>query len=315
LGSDIIFITAGMGGGTGTGVAPVLAQIAHRNKALSVAVVTSPFPFEGLNRNTVARQGIKNLQEQADTLIVVPNERLLKIVDKNLSLEEAYQAADDVLRQSVQSLAELVKHDFAYVRSAMTGGLSAYLAMGRASGKDRARLGAEKALSNLLLDVTLQEARRILFYINGGTSLTLAEIDEAVGIIRQAAHSEADITFRSAVDTQLGEDVCIYLLATGYEAAVKDSKPVALPAEKQVAAAKPEEINLPEFSEPITTAAVATVKDAELPSFLRGRSKPVPQPVKEGRLETTVETPASPELPTTPAPGAKRRKSRQTKKG
>ncbi|HOJ01650.1 MAG TPA: cell division protein FtsZ, partial [Anaerolineaceae bacterium] len=190
-GSDMVFVTAGMGGGTGTGAAPIIAQIAKEVGALTIGVVTKPFTFEGVQRIQAAEVGITKLKEQADTLIVIPNDRLLQIVDKRASLEEAFSAADDVLRQGIQGISELItvpgriNLDFADVRTIMSEGGAALMAVGRGSGENRAREAAERAISSNLLDITIDGAHGILFNVTGGPDLTLFEVNEAAAIIKE----------------------------------------------------------------------------------------------------------------------------------
>lgn len=274
IGSDIVFITAGMGGGTGTGVAPVLTQIAKKVGALTIAIVTSPFAFEGLNRAKTAQDGIEKLKQHIDTLIVLPNDRLLQIVDKNVGLENAYKLADDVLRRSVQSLAELVKLDFAYVRSIMIGGGTAFLSVGRASGPDRARQAVDSALKNLLLDITIEGARNVLFSIAGGTDLALSEVNEAATIIREAAHPEANLIFRSVTDPDLQKEISVSLLATGFiNEKSGESSLTPIKVEKP-----PEKVELaaPDQAEEVAKAIdLLNPEETNLPAFLKGRSRPV----------------------------------------
>jgi len=189
-GTDMVFITAGMGGGTGTGASPIIAQIAKEVGALAIGVVTRPFTFEGAQRAQSAEGGIAKLKGQVDTLIVIPNDRLLQIVDRRSTLRDAFQIADDVLHQGVQGISELVtvpgliNLDFADVRTIMSEGGAALMAVGHASGEDRARVAAELAMTSNLLDITIDGARGILFNVTGGPDLTLFEVNEAAAIIK-----------------------------------------------------------------------------------------------------------------------------------
>jgi cell division protein FtsZ len=222
-GSDMVFVTAGLGGGTGTGGAPVVAEIARDMGALTIGVVTRPFTFEGKRRQQAAENGITNLKEQADTLIVIPNDRLLQIVDKRASLQEAFQVADDVLRQGIQGISELItvpgliNLDFADVRAIMSEGGAALMAVGRASGEDRARLAAEEAIFSQLLDITIDGARGILFNVTGGSSLTLFEVNQAAAIIKETAHPDVNLIFGAVVDPSIGEDLRVTVIATGFD--------------------------------------------------------------------------------------------------
>jgi cell division protein FtsZ len=222
-GSDMVFVTCGMGGGTGTGAAPVVARIAKEIGALTIGVVTKPFGFEGTPRNRAAEQGIERLKEHVDTLIVIPNDRLLDIVDKRASLNQALRAADEVLRQGVQGISEvitipgLINLDFADVRTIMSEGGAALMAMGMASGEGRARMAAEQAITSNLLDVTIDGARGILFNVTGGPDMSLFEVHEAASIIRQAAHPDCNVIFGSVVDDKMKDTIRITVIATGFE--------------------------------------------------------------------------------------------------
>ncbi len=222
-GADMVFIAGGMGGGTGTGAAPVVAQIAKELGALTIGVVTKPFTFEGTRRMQYAEAGIENLKSQVDTLIVIPNDRLLQIADKRASLQQAFSLADDVLRQGIQGISELItvpaliNLDFADVRTIMSEGGAALMAVGRAGGDDRARRAAELAISSGLLDVTIDGARGILFNITGGTDLSLFEVNEAAAIIKESAHPEVNLIFGAQIDENMGDEVRITVIATGFE--------------------------------------------------------------------------------------------------
>lgn len=224
-GSDMIFVTAGMGGGTGTGAAAVVAQIAHEIGALTIGVVTRPFTFEGSKRLQAAEQGIARLKEHADTLIVIPNDRLLQIVDRKAGLQESLKTADDVLRQGIQGISELItipgliNLDFADVRTIMSEGGAALMAVGTASGDDRAQKAAEQAISSQLLDITIDGARGILFNITGGPSLTLMEVNQAAAIIKETAHPDVNLIFGAVIDQNMGDEVRITVIATGFDQA------------------------------------------------------------------------------------------------
>ena len=222
-GADMVFIAGGMGGGTGTGAAPVVAQIAKELGALTIGVVTKPFTFEGHRRAQSAEAGIEALKSQVDTLIVIPNDRLLQIADKRASLQQAFSLADDVLRQGIQGISELItvpgliNLDFADVRAVMSEGGAALMAVGRAAGDDRARRAAEDAISSRLLDVTIDGARGILFNVTGGADLSLFEVNEAAGIIRESAHPEVNLIFGALIDESMGDEVRVTVIATGFE--------------------------------------------------------------------------------------------------
>jgi cell division protein FtsZ len=222
-GSDMVFITSGLGGGTGTGGAPIIAKIAKEVGALTIGVVTRPFTFEGAHRAQTSRIGIENLKEQVDTLIVIPNDRLLQIVDKKANLQESFRVADDVLRQGIQGISELItvpgliNLDFADVRTIMSEGGAALMAVGRASGEDRARQAAELAISSQLLDVTIDGARGILFNVTGGSDMTLFEVNEAAAIIKETAHPDVNLIFGAVVDPEMSDDLRVTVIATGFE--------------------------------------------------------------------------------------------------
>lgn len=222
-GADMVFIACGMGGGTGTGASPVVAQIAKELGALTIGVVTRPFTFEGNRRGQFASAGIENLKNQVDTLIVIPNDRLLQMADKRATLQQAFSLADDVLRQGIQGISELItvpaliNLDFADVRTIMSEGGAALMAVGKATGDDRARSAAEMAINSTLLDVTIDGARGILFNITGGTDLTLFEINEAAAIIKESAHPEVNLIFGAQIDESMGDECRITVIATGFE--------------------------------------------------------------------------------------------------
>ncbi|MGB9897963.1 cell division protein FtsZ, partial [Thermanaerothrix sp.] len=222
-GSDMVFVTAGLGGGTGTGAAPVVAQIAKEVGALTIGVVTRPFAFEGSKRAQAAEAGIAKLKEHADTLIVIPNDRLLQIVDKKIGIVDAFRIADDVLRQGIQGISELItvpgliNLDFADVKAIMSEGGAALMAVGHASGEDRARVAAEQAISSQLLDITIDGARGILFNITGGPNLTLFEVNQAAAIIKETAHPDCNLIFGAVIDPNMGDEIRITVIATGFD--------------------------------------------------------------------------------------------------
>ena len=222
-GSDMIFITAGMGGGTGTGASPVVAQIAREVGALTVGVVTKPFLFEGNKRRAAAEEGIANLKQHVDTLITVPNDRLLQVADKKMPLAEAFRLADDVLRQGIQGISDLItvpgliNLDFADVKTIMSSAGSALMAIGEATGDSRAMDAASIAIASPLLDIDISGARGVLFNITGGMDLTLFEVNEAADIISRAAHPEANIIFGAVQDPAFDGKVKVTVIATGFD--------------------------------------------------------------------------------------------------
>jgi cell division protein FtsZ len=221
-GSDMVFITAGSGGGTGTGAAPVVARVAREIGALTVGIVTKPFGFEGSRRAAQADEGIKELAEDVDTLIVVPNNRLLTVLDKQTSMVDAFRVADDVLRQGVQGISDLVtlpgliNLDFADVRTIMSEAGNALLGIGMGTGERRAIDAAEKAVASPLLETSMDGARSILLSITGGRDLSLWEVNEAAKAVSEAAHPEANIIFGAMVDEKLDDQVWVTVVATGY---------------------------------------------------------------------------------------------------
>ncbi len=222
-GADMVFITAGMGGGTGSGAAPVIARIARELGALTIGVVTRPFSFEGTPRMRTAEAAIERLKEHVDTLIVIPNDRLLEIVGQKATLNQALRTADDVLRQGIQGISEvitvpgLINLDFADVRTIMSEGGAALMAVGIASGESRARMAAEQAITSNLLDVTIDGARGILFNITGGADLSMFEVNEAATLIKAAAHPDCNVIFGAVIDENLKDQIRITVIATGFD--------------------------------------------------------------------------------------------------
>jgi len=223
-GADMVFITSGMGGGTGTGAAPTVAEIAKQSGALTIAVVTKPFSFEGAHRTQVANEGITRLMGKVDTLIIIPNDKLLSLCDQKTGVDSAFKLADDVLRHGVQAIAEvittpgLINLDFADVKSIMKDAGPAWMSIGRGSGQNRAVDAAKQALASPLLDVTINGSKAVLFNVVGSTSLSLFEVNEAADVIRQAVDPEANIIFGVAHDAEMDNDIRITLIATGFVA-------------------------------------------------------------------------------------------------
>jgi cell division protein FtsZ len=222
-GSDMVFVAAGAGGGTGSGAAPVVARLAREVGALTVGIVTKPFSFEGSRRSDQADKGIDELAAEVDTLIVVPNDRLLEVLDQQTSMVEAFQVADDVLRQGVQGISDLVtlpaviNLDFADVRTIMSDAGRALLGIGMAYGDERAILAAEKAISSPLLETSMEGARSILLSITGGSDLSLVEVSEAAKVVGEAAHPDANIIFGANVDEELSDQVWVTVVATRFD--------------------------------------------------------------------------------------------------
>jgi cell division protein FtsZ len=242
-GADMVFVTCGMGGGTGTGAAPVVARIARDVGALTIGVVTRPFSFEAHKRSAAAEQGINTLKEHVDTLIVIPNDRLLEIVDKKATLQQSFRTADDVLRQGIQGISELItvpgliNLDFADVKTIMSEGGAALMAVGMASGDDRAVAAAQQAITSKLLDVTIDGARGILFNVTGGSNMTLYEVNQAAALIRETAHPDVNLIFGAVIDDKMGDNIRITVIATGFDHAgtTPVRRRVQVPAQQPVA--------------------------------------------------------------------------------
>jgi cell division protein FtsZ len=221
--SDMVFITAGMGGGTGSGAAPVIAEIARDMGALTIGVVTKPFTWEGARRRLNAEKSAELLRDKVDTLITIPNDRLKEVVSAETSIVDAFRVVDDVLRQGVQGISDLItvpgliNLDFADVRAVMRSAGSALMGIGRASGTDRAAEAAREAISSPLLEVSISGAQGILFNVTGGPSLGLFEVDEAAEIIKEMADPEANIIFGTVIDERMGDDLQITVIATGFD--------------------------------------------------------------------------------------------------
>lgn len=258
--ADMVFITAGIGGGTGTGASPLIARLAKEAEALTIGVVTKPFSFEGKRRMEVAEEGIAELKQRVDTLIVIPNDRLLELVDKKASIQEAFSVADDVLRQGIQGISELItvpgliNLDFADVRTIMAKGGSALMAVGRANGETRAVDAAHAAVSSPLLDVTIDGATGVLFNVTGGTDLTLHEVNEAARVIREMAHPDVNLIFGAVMDPEMEDaGVQITVIATGF-----DGAQMRLPVTES---SKIREFPIPAFDN----------ENLDIPAFLRRR--------------------------------------------
>ena len=239
-GTDMVFITAGMGGGTGTGASPIIAKLAKAAGALTVGVVTKPFDFEGSRRRRAAEEGITMLRQTVDALITIPNERLLQMVDPKTPITEAFRIADDVLRQGIGGISDLITKpgiinlDFADVKSIMRDAGSALMAIGHGRGDNRCIDAAREAIESPLLEMSIEGATGVLYNITGGTGLTLIETSEAAEIIRSAIDEDAEIIYGTSIDESLGDAVTITLIATGFDAGRADAYPVRRPAREPV---------------------------------------------------------------------------------
>lgn len=275
--ADMVFITAGIGGGTGTGASPIVADVAKKSGALTIGVVTRPFTFEGRQRDRTAAEGIERLKNAVDTLIVIQNDRLLKIVDKRASLTDAFSLADDVLRQGIQGISELItvpgliNLDFADVRAIMSEGGAALMAVGVASGEERARKAAQLAITNELLDVTINGASGILFNVTGGSDMSLFEVNQAAEIIRETADPNANLIFGAVVDESMGDTMRVTVIATGF-GQVRMSPGMARGAAGYVPAVPPQQLQRPPAGgsgESGDRPSVFDETNLEVPAFLR----------------------------------------------
>jgi cell division protein FtsZ len=272
-GSDLVFVAAGEGGGTGTGAAPVVARIARELGALTVGIVTTPFAFEGKRRSEQSEDGMARLSANVDTLVAIPNERLLQIVDRRTSVVEAFRVADDILRQGVQGITDLITTpglinlDFADVRTIMKGAGSALMGIGMASGPNRAQDAARKAVTSPLVGRDIRGATGILLSVSGGSSLSLHDAGEIADVIREAADPDCNIIFGATVDESLGDQVWVTVIATGFDASVAVAEPRASREAARPAAA-PEEPAF-EFRLPPATSDPGGDDGLEIPDFLR----------------------------------------------
>ena len=276
-GADMVFVTAGMGGGTGTGAAPIVASIAREMGILTVGVVTKPFQYEGQRRNKHAEEGIRDMRRHVDTLLVIPNQRLLGIVDKSTPLLEAFKVADDVLRQAIQGIADVitttghVNVDFADVRTVMSHTGRAVMGMGVSRGPNRAIEAAQKAMcSPLLEEGSVEGARGVFLNITGGPSLSLHEVEEAASIIQQTADSEANIIVGQVINPDMGEDLIITVIATGFE---REEDQPAAPMTGDRGMNRPAKPIQPLLAGMVASlAADRPMKDLDRPTFLRRMS-------------------------------------------
>jgi len=270
-GADMVFVTAGEGGGTGTGAAPVIAEIAkHEVGALTVGVVTRPFAFEGSQRSRQAEDGIQRLREQVDTLIVIPNEKLLAVVERRTSILDAFREADNVLRQGVQGITDLItipgliNLDFADVRTIMHDAGSALMGIGSAAGENRAAEAARAAISSPLLESSVEGATGILLNITGGGDLGLFEVNDAAEIVASAADQNANIIFGAVVDEQLGDHIRVTVIATGFEKRARGLEPSRLSAEPSAPS-----LGTGDFDKPDDSGFELPGDILDVPSFLR----------------------------------------------
>lgn len=264
-GADMVFITAGMGGGTGTGAAPVVAQIAREMGILTVGVVTKPFMFEGRKRMQFAERGVENLKSAVDTLVTIPNDRLLQIAEKKTSMVDAFRMADDILRQGVQGISDLIvvpgliNLDFADVRTTMLNAGIAHMGVGRAAGENKAEEAVKQAIQSPLLETTIEGARGVLINVTGGPDLGLFEANSALELVQKSADPDANIIVGACIDESLKDEIMITVIATGFENTPSIKKPDK-PAEK--AAASP-------AAEKRIPSANLSGDELDIPTFLR----------------------------------------------
>ena len=269
-GADMVFVTAGEGGGTGTGGAPIVAQVARSLGALTIGVVTRPFGFEGRRRQVQADQGVEDLRTEVDTLIVIPNDRLLSLADREISVIDAFRQADHVLLQGVSGITDLITTpglinlDFADVKSVMHAAGSALMGIGSARGEDRATQAAEKAVSSPLLEAGIDGAHGVLLSVSGGSDLGLFEISEAARLVSDAAHPEANIIFGAVIDDTLGDEVRVTVIAAGFEGGEPPVRKVAAPVRSTDATG-----DIPAVQQPKAAVFADSDDDLDVPDFLR----------------------------------------------
>jgi cell division protein FtsZ len=299
-GSDMVFVTAGEGGGTGTGAAPIVARVAKRVGALTVGVVTKPFGFEGKRRMQQAERGIEALRAEVDTLIVVPNQRLLEIANKSVSVVEAFNTADDVLRAGVQGITDLITTpglinlDFADVKSVMQGAGSALMGIGTAKGEDRAVRAAEMAVSSPLLEASIEGAHGVLLLVQGASDLGLHEIDEAARLVQEAVSPEANIIYGTTIDDTLGDEVRITVIAAGFDGGLPKMRKSPRTVFAEVSEAKP-------LTAPIQEPEVTSMSFFDTPAI---EVEPEPLPVQSFAMDYAeqmdIQIDDSPTLPRQP---------------
>ncbi len=270
-GADMVFIAAGMGGGTGTGGAPVVADVARETGALTVGVVTRPFDFEGSTRARYAEEGIRNLQERVDTLVMIPNQQLLAVADPKMSVTEAFALADDVLRQGIQGVSDLITQpglinlDFNDVRAVMTESGTALMAIGEAQGEDRATEAIQQALNSPLLNVSVDGARGVLLNFTGGPDMTLHEVNEAADIVAKAAEPNANIIFGTVIDEAMEGRLQVTVIATGFQTGSAEARPTRRRTSRHSSSPVVRELDFSSRSRESS--------EVDIPAFLRRRSE------------------------------------------
>ncbi|ELK40805.1 MULTISPECIES: cell division protein FtsZ [Brevibacillus] len=285
-GADMVFVTAGMGGGTGTGAAPVVAEIAKELGALTVGVVTRPFSFEGRKRSQHGEAGIAALKEKVDTLIVIPNDRLLEIVDKNTPMLEAFREADNILRQGVQGISDLIavpgliNLDFADVKTIMTERGSALMGIGVGSGENRAAEAARRAISSPLLETSIDGARGVLMNITGGTNLSLYEVNEAADIVSSAADPDVNMIFGAVINEDLKNELVVTVIATGFEqtqraaeAPRRQQQPISTAGNRPTPISNVNTGRAKEEEDDKSLFSMSNLDNLDIPAFLRNRRR------------------------------------------
>lgn len=286
-GADMVFVTAGMGGGTGTGAAPVVAEIAKELGALTVGVVTRPFSFEGRKRSIHGEQGLAALKEKVDTLIVIPNDRLLEIVEKNTPMLEAFRQADNILRQGVQGISDLIATpglinlDFADVKTIMTERGSALMGIGIGSGENRAAEAARRAISSPLLETSIEGARGVIMNITGGSNLSLYEVNEAADIVSSAADLEVNMIFGAVINDDLKNELIVTVIATGFDESQRQAASVVRRPQQTSTNARPSSTPSQPTSTPRareeeddrTFMSMNNLDNLDIPAFLRNRRR------------------------------------------
>lgn len=283
--TDMVFITTGMGGGTGTGASPIIAEIAREQGALTVAVVTKPFAFEGTRRMVVAEEGIENLEGKVDALIVIPNQKLLDAIDKKMTLLEAFRVVDSVLGQGVQGISDiitlpgLINRDFADIKTIMKNAGSAFMGIGTGVGENRAQAAARSAISSPLLEISIDGAKGILFLITGGPDLTMIEVDEAAKIISEKADADANVIFGASIDEKLIDQIKITVIATGFDQTRARLAKFITPATTPPAEEKPQ----PPLEEKKEEMVEESLPPGKIPPEELGEEFEIPAFLRQGR--------------------------------
>ena len=279
-GADMVFVTAGMGGGTGTGAAPIVADCAKEMGILTIGVVTKPFTFEGKKRLTQADRGIENLKSKVDALVVIPNDKLLQVIDRKTSIVEAFKMADDILRQGVQGISDLISVpgyinlDFADIKTIMTNTGMAHMGIGRASGENRAEDAAKQAIQSPLLETSIEGARGVIINITGSKNVGLHEVNTAAELVQRSVDPEANIIYGQAIDETLDEDIVITVIATGFEKMDDTTASILKQLDEQpIWSSKKESVRRNDDVPSSRERESSSVADLDVPTFIRNRKK------------------------------------------